>query len=150
MSKHSTLVAIVAIGLSGSAFAQSCACPAGTGTQLSNQNQINAVLLGNTVCVGSAPTWDAQEQHIGGGVLRDFKRGAGDPTDPTAQIGNWAVTGGGSNAIVTYTYGGTSYSYGVCSTGTSAVANQAVGFCPAAPSPGTATSGTLRIGAVGC
>lgn len=149
MINRSMFMAVVMVGLSASAFAQTCTCPAGTGNRL-NQVQIAAVLSGNTVCVGSAPTWNAQEQHIVGGVLNDYKRGAGHPTDPTAQVGTWAISGTGGNAAVVYNYGGTQYSYGVCSTGQTASANQAVGFCPVAPNPGSATSATLRIGASGC
>ncbi len=149
MINRSISLALVMAGLSANAFAQSCACPAGTGTRL-NQTQIANVLSGNTVCVGSAPTWQAQEQHLVGGVLTDYKRGAGHPTDPTAQVGTWAISGTGGNAAVVYNYGGTQYSYGVCSTNTTPAPNQAVGFCPAGPNPGTATSATLRMGAGAC
>ena len=147
MSNRSTFVAMVMLGISANAFAQACNCPAGTGSRL-NQTQIESALQNNTVCVGSAPTWDAQEQHISGGVLRDFKRGPNDATDPTSTIGSWLISGTGNAAIVTYTYGSTSYSYGVCSDNGAVTNGKAIGFCPAGS--GTTTSGTLRLGAVGC
>lgn len=149
MISRSISMAIVMLGMSSTAFAQTCTCPAGTGSRL-NHTQIGNVLSGNTVCVGSSPTWQAQEQHLASGALNDYKRGAGHPTDPTAQVGTWSVSGTGGGALVLYNYGGTQYSYGFCSTNTTPAANQAVGFCPAGPNPGTATSATLRIGAGAC
>ena len=147
MINRSTLAAILILGMTGSAFAQTCNCPAGTGNRL-NQTQIGNLLPGNTVCVGNSPTWQAQEQHLVGGVLKDFKRGPTDPTDPTATVGSWLVSGNGNDAVVTYNYGSASYSYGVCSPGGPLTNGKAIGFCPAGS--GTATSGTLRLGAVGC
>lgn len=73
----------------------------GTGAGISLGN----LLTGNTVCVGSAGNWQAQEFHKSGGNLIDFKKGASDPVDPTALVGTWSITGTGTAARVNYTYG---------------------------------------------
>ena len=70
---------------------------------------MSALLTGNTVCVPpvSQPTMDAQEEHLAGGQLFDYKRGPADPVDPRKQIGTWSVTGiDGRGVYVTYDYGG--------------------------------------------
>jgi len=96
-------------------------CP---GTPLTGA-AISSLLTGNTVCVGTAGNWAAQELHVSDGSLVDYKRGPGHPVDPTEPVGSWSVdaTAGtvshNYGAGGTYTYkisanGGTSYSF--CST----------------------------------
>lgn len=83
----------------------------------SGANNLTALLETNTVCQapGADETHGAQEQHRIGGQLWDYKKGSADPVDPTAQIGNWTVTGTDTNTEVNYTYfgGGGSGSYKV-------------------------------------
>lgn len=97
------------------------ACP---GTPLAGA-AISTLLSGNTVCVGTPGNWEAQELHVAGGSLVDYKRGPGHAIDPSETVGSWAVntTAGtvthnyGSGGSYTYTMsanGGTSYSF--CST----------------------------------
>ena len=150
MGKQVMTAVILSLGLVGGAYAQTtCTCPGSTNTRL-NISNLNQVLTGNTVCVGSSSSWEAQEQHVSGGVLRDYKRGPSSTVDPTSQVGTWSTaTNGSLGAQVTYTYGSTSYVYGVCSPSTTTPANgQAVGFCPMGS--GTATTASLRVGLVGC
>ncbi len=147
MGKQVMTAVILSLGLVGGAYAQTCSCPAGTGSPL-NFNKMRDILTGNTVCVGSSSSWQAQEQHDSGGVLRDYKLGPSSTVDPTSQVGTWAIASVAAGPQVTYTYGSTSYVYGVCSTANSAAHGQAVGFCPMGS--GTATAATLRLGLVGC
>lgn len=54
----------------------------------------------------AAKRWS--EQHIGGGTLREYARGASHPLDPSKAVGSWAINGG----QVDYSYiGGGSYSF---------------------------------------
>ena len=151
MNKLLWIAGIAYFGFTGSLSAQTaCSCPGGTGTRL-NISQLNAIFPGNTICVSNgAGGWDAQEQHLGGGVLQDYKLGPSSVVDKTAQVGTWSTANNGaSGAQVTYAYGSQTYTYGVCSTGTTAVNGQAVGFCPMGS--GTATPATLKVGtASGC
>ena len=84
----------------------------------SNSNKLNpgalvAALQGHTVCVGSSGNWEAQEEHLAGGLLGDYHSGpnsinaserltANDPAswDPTDRVGTWNTSGN----KVTYTY----------------------------------------------
>jgi hypothetical protein len=45
--------------------------------------------------------------------LIDWKLGTGHPTDPTTQVGTWSA-GSDAEAVLTHTYGSTSYSWMVC------------------------------------
>lgn len=103
---------------SGGAMA---ACP---GTPLT-ATAITNLLTGNTVCVGTAGNWEAQELHVSGGSLVDYKLGPGHAIDPSEPVGTWSVDTAaatvthnyGPGAIYTYKIsanGGTSYSF--CST----------------------------------
>lgn len=83
-------------------------------------------LSGNTVCVGAAPTWTAQEFHQAGGSLIDYKRGPSHAIDPTTTVGSWSVvndqiqyvyTSGGSYTFDIYEKTG---AYSFCTGGTSA------------------------------
>jgi hypothetical protein len=76
------------------------ACPASGRTPVAN---LSTFLLGKTACVGSPGNWTNQEEHRTGGVLADYKKGPGDPIDPTKTIGTWAVSTSGD--VVTYNYG---------------------------------------------
>jgi hypothetical protein len=71
--------------------------------------KLTTLLAGNTVCVGSANNWQAQEFHQGveRGDLIDWKQGdkSKSVVDPTAKVGSWNVSG----AKVNYTYGDTTY-----------------------------------------
>ena len=89
-------------------------CPAGARL---NEGQLATLLTGRTVCATLGnDRW--QEWHGAGGALWDYKRGPNHPVDPSEQVGNWAISGNGNNAVVNYTYGSSRYSYAVCSTGT--------------------------------
>lgn len=126
------LAAVAATGLSGGAFAQTCP---GSGFTTSF-----TAFAGKTVCVGTSPNWEAQEMHITGGALKDYKRGT-DPVDPTTEIGSWVVAGD----IVTYKYGSTQYSYKAYVNATLDNVKDGTGitFCPSGS--GTETTGTLRL-----
>lgn len=97
---------------------------AACGGSYMNGNAVSGLLSGKTVCSpagcsGASCQW--QEQHKSGGVLADYKKGAGDPIDPTKDVGTWSVaTTGPSNGRVTYTYtAGGSYTYDVKDNGAS-------------------------------
>jgi hypothetical protein len=74
---------------------------------------LTALLQGNTVCVGNASPWQAQEYHQtpSGGTnnLIDFKHGNLSVNDPTAPVGSWAIDS--ANNTVSYTYHGSSIPY---------------------------------------
>lgn len=72
-----------------------------------------AALEGNTLCVGSAPNWENQEQLRTGGQLWDYKRGPAHPTDPSAQLGTWSTSGN----TVTFNYGASAYTFTVYQSG---------------------------------
>ena len=121
--------------LSGEAMA---AC---TGSSL-NQSQLGLALSGNTVCaIRNSDRW--QELHQAGGALIDYKRGAGDPVDPSETVGNWSIAGNGTNATVVYNYGsggtftfqvylnsGNSYSFCVGLTDLPVTIKNGGGACP--------------------
>ena len=73
----------------------------GTGTGIA----LGTLLTGNTVCVGSAGNWQAQEFHKSGSDLIDWKKGGSDPIDPRKSVGSWSITGTGAAARVNYNYG---------------------------------------------
>ncbi|MGC1818828.1 MAG: hypothetical protein WA900_14375 [Casimicrobiaceae bacterium] len=74
---------------------------------------IGSVLTGNTVCATlGSDKW--QEYHQTGGNLYDYKKGPSDPVDPTTQVGTWGISGNGSNSVISYTYGSTTYTYSFC------------------------------------
>lgn len=93
------------LGLSGQALAL-CAAPS---TQV-NDPALTTLLSGKTVCVAKAGGgWENQEYHQPGGALFDYKKGPGDPVDPTDTATNsnnrWAVVNVGRTSTVTHTYG---------------------------------------------
>ena len=117
------------------------------GTRLA-PTAISALLGGNTVCVPPVTvnpmTW--QELHVGNststnGALIDYKRGAGDPVDPSETVGTWIVNGNAvGNASVTHNYGsGGSFTYTVHGTGAIGTNHS---FCSGGPEiVGRVTSG---------
>jgi hypothetical protein len=131
--KSIALAATIALAaFSGGAIA---AC---TGTPLT-QSQLTSVLTNNTVCVAKAGGWDAQEQHITGGVLKDYKQGPTSTIDPTQTIGTWSLTTAPGQVTYVYSGGGT-YSYSVYTSGAG------YSFCGQATVEATVKSGT----AAGC
>jgi hypothetical protein len=112
--KNSLIAAqVLALGvltLSGQAFA---AC---NGNSL-NQAQLEAQIVGNTVCATRGnDRW--QEYHAGNGDLIDFKLGANHPVDPSKKVGTWSIAGTGGNTLMRYNYGsGGTYDYEVFSNG---------------------------------
>jgi hypothetical protein len=125
MIRLSLVVSSAALAFAGTAQAQ-CSCNGNA--QLKNP-ALAAALAGKTVCVGSAPTWQSQEQHTGGptsGDLVDYKRGPNDKIDPSEKVGTWSVSGNGGSSSVTYSYtGGGTYKFQACSAG-----GNSIGFCP--------------------
>lgn len=95
---------VLLAGISGQAMAACTGTPV-TGTALST------LISNSTVCaVLGRDTW--QEQHRISGALWDYKKGPGDPVDPSEQVGTWSVNT--TTNTVTYNYtGGPSYSYTV-------------------------------------
>lgn len=84
-----------------------------TGKAFSNLVQCGSITCntnsGSTVCaMRGNDRW--QSQHHPGGDLWDYKRGPGDPMDPSKKVGNWKTQG---NSI-TYEYaGGHRYTYSI-------------------------------------
>lgn len=106
--KRPILTALVLLaGTPSLAMADCSASTRVTGTALTN------LISGNTVCASrGAEKW--QEQHRTGGDLWDFKKGPGDPLDPSKQVGTWSI----ARNFVTYCYtGGLCYSYSVHGSG---------------------------------
>jgi hypothetical protein len=77
--------------------------------------QLQTLLQNNTACVGTTPNATWSEWHNGStnGSVVDWKKGPGDPVDPTKTVGTYAITGDTGTSAVTYTYGGIGYSYTV-------------------------------------
>jgi hypothetical protein len=109
---------------SGQAFAQGCAGqPNLTGGRIAN------LVPGNYTCVGSSPNaqWNELLSGAAGstsGTVTDYKLGPPPSTDPTTQVGTYAISGADIGVLV-YSYtGGGSFSYNI--SGTSSPYN----FCP--------------------
>jgi hypothetical protein len=119
-------VVLAAAGLPTTASA-ACAAPA---VRVNKIDDLTKLLRGNTVCVGSAPTFDSQELHQDGGALIDYKRGPADKVDPSTNVGTWSITGNDTRGVfVKYTYsGGSSYTYSVWSNG-----GDSYSFCSSQP-----------------
>lgn len=133
MRKHALATVAGVLCLTGQVFA-ACAPP------YLNQNAISAALTGNTVCVGTSSNWEAQELHVSGGDLTDYKRGPSHPTDPTKTIGSWRTNSGNT---LTHDYGGgTSYTYQVKSNG-----GASYSFCSAT---GAEIIATVKTGSGPC
>ena len=91
-----------------------CSCipslPRISGTALSN------LIVGQTACATlGGSSW--QSYHQSGGSLIDYKKGPGDPVDPSKVMGTWSI----NNDKVQYNYGtGGLFEYEVCGTSSSA------------------------------
>jgi hypothetical protein len=70
---------------------------------------LSNLLQGNTACVGSPGSWQAQEYHQSGGDLIDWKLGLSDTVDPTSSVGSWSISGTGASTTVDYVYGPNTY-----------------------------------------
>lgn len=114
--KSLILAAAAGLTLAGLPDASSAACAAPS-VRVNTRAAMDLLLSGNTVCVPPAtqPTMEAQEEHIAGGALFDYKRGPGHAIDPRKQIGSWSVAGAdGRGVFVRYDYGGGQiYTYAV-------------------------------------
>jgi hypothetical protein len=105
--------------------AGNCANP---NDQLSG-DEITALLVGHY----AKDAADNNNEILNGGQITDYKKGPGDPIDPSAVIGTYTISGGSSQGTVTYVYsnnGGT-YSYNV-STNSPNASHSALGtykFC---------------------
>jgi len=111
---------------------------------LGNGITLSTLLVGNTVCVGSAGLWQAQEYHKApSGAqnnLIDYHHGNGSTTDPTAPVGSWSITGN----TVNYTYHGSStYTDTVYDNG-----NGTYTFCDS--NGNTTIASAIKAGPVGC
>lgn len=138
MSKRSSVVSALMSGLLVTAGEAMAAC---SGTPLT-QTQLTSTLTSNTVCATrSSESW--QELHQSGGALVDFKRGPGDPVDPSETVGSWSIRGTSAVATVFYDYGsggnftyqvyangGNSYSFCVGSTDLPVTIKPGGGACP--------------------
>ena len=125
---------VLASAMTGEAMA---AC---SGTQITSLSRptLATLLTGNSMC----QTWPevAQEQHVSGGVLQDYKRGPLDAVDPTTSIGSWFITGSGGRTRVSYTYGTTTYTYAVyLVTGNAGETGSTYDFCTGGTVKATAT-----------
>ena len=85
-------------------------------------------LLGGKMVCANLGNEQWQEWHNGttSGPVVDYKKGPGDPVDPSETVGSYAISANGAaDATVAYTYGSSTYRYAVCQNGTS------VAFCGA-------------------
>ena len=108
-------------------------CPSGGNLGDSGQQTIQNVLGGNYACVYN-PTLQNNEQHTGSatdttGFVLDYKKGPGDPADPSDTLshptGSYSISGN----LITYTYGSLTYSYNINATPSGNVYT----FCHVAP-----------------
>jgi hypothetical protein len=136
MMRSTMAVFVLTASLAGGASGQQ-ACPCGGGTQVV---AVAALLSGKTVCA-SVPGGDSwQEYHDPSHALWDYKKGPGDPVDPSKQVGTWNVA---LEPTVTYSYtGGNSYSFTVCQ----AAAIGPYSFC----GPTNIFNATLKAGQTSC
>ena len=132
------IAGVIVLAFAAEGAMAACSTPAAN--QVKN-SALSTLLSGNTACaLRGGDRW--QEEHHPGGVLKDYKKGSTDKVDPTKQVGTWAVSGSGANAIVTYNYGtGGSYAYEVWDNG-----GGSYSFCGAGGMDFTLVGGT----GVGC
>ena len=120
----------IAIACLPAASMAACAAPAAT--RVGAAANLTALLSGMTVCVASTKpgwTWEWQEQHQAPNILVDYKKGLGDPIDPSKPVGTWSITGTAGRSLVTHDYGGGQiFSYTVWNNG-----NGTHSFCSANP-----------------
>jgi hypothetical protein len=109
-NRASCLIALlVMIGGSASAYA---ACSAATGYSRLAGKDITALLVGSIACYPTGQPYTNQEV-LSNGNITDYKKGPGDPIDPSKMIGTYAIQSG-TNGSITYNYsGGSSYTYTV-------------------------------------
>jgi hypothetical protein len=101
-----------------------------------NGANLSALLNNSLVCgrpgagYTGSPNDRWQEEHIGGGVLFDFKLGVGHAVDPRKQVGTWSInnpevthnySGGGSFTWTVHLQDNGSPPYSFCSGGTEVV-----------------------------
>ncbi len=122
--KSAIVAAAVGLAMAGVSLSSVAACAAPS-TRVPTKALLTTLVQGNTVCVAKVPPqpdpprpmwqWEWQEMHQAGGALIDYKRGPGDPVDPSKQVGTWSITGiDGRGVYVTYNYGGGSiFTYSV-------------------------------------
>lgn len=136
------MVGLAWVGFAGLAWAQPGGCPCGGGTVVVGA-ALSTLLGGKTVCATAGGSrW--QEFHtLGGGALIDYKKGPGDPVDPTETVGSWSVTGESGNVVYNYGSGGT-YQYVVCQD------TSTVNFCGSGFSGINVVGATLLNGQVAC
>lgn len=127
-----------AVALTLMAGGAAAACP---GTPITGV-AITSLLTGNTVCVGTAGNWEAQELHVSGGNLVDFKRGPGHPVDPSETVGSWSVNAAANTVSHNYGAGGT-YTYTISPNG-----GAGYSFCSTAGAPEILA--TVKAGGGGC
>ncbi len=141
-ANHALFAFVLALGVAGPVWAQSCA----SGTRL-NQTQLTNTFPGNTLCAQrGTDKW--QEQHRELGQLWDYKLGSS-TVDPTKHVGSWAITGTGSDALLTHTYGATPYSWQVCRSG--GVGGVGTGYTLISTgSAGTITGAEVKAGETSC
>ena len=86
---------------------------------------LSSLIIGQTACATlGGSSW--QSFHQSGGSLIDYKKGPGDPVDPSKVMGPWSI----NNDKVQYNYGtGGVFEYEVC--GTSSLAT----YCGASTIP---------------
>jgi hypothetical protein len=131
-----TLALVAATGLVSAGVSAQKVCPSGS-TRVALPGDL---VRGNTLCAASGgDRW--QEHHVFGGQLWDYKLGPGSTTDPTALVGTWDAAA----AVLTHTYGGSSYSWAVCQVGNAN--NYTLVSTGAGP---TITGATVQSGRVGC
>ncbi len=113
-----TGVLVLASAIAGEAMAD---CSTNQVTNTSAVLNLTNLLTNHTVCqaAGAGEPHGAQEEHVSGGVLNDFKKGFSSQIDPPTQIGHWSVTGTDADTVVNYTYlgGGGSGTYKVFDNG---------------------------------
>jgi hypothetical protein len=107
--------------------------------------QLQTLLPNATACVGTTPnaTWSEWHNGTTTGSVVDWKKGPGDPVDPTVIVGTYAIIGNTDGSAVTYTYGSTTYTFTVTQG-----AGPVYTFCPAGG--GTNLSVTIKTGQTSC
>jgi hypothetical protein len=108
-------------------------------------SQLQTLLPNNTACVGTTPnaTWSEWHNGTSTGSVVDWKKGPGDPVDPTEVVGTYVITGTNEGSAVIYTYGSTSYTYTVTQG-----AGPVYTFCPVGGGPNFSV--TIKAGQTSC
>jgi hypothetical protein len=104
---------------------------AGCGDTLVTEAELALLLPKRYACAADARPewgWKYQELHLESGILRDFKRGSGDPVDPSKDVGTWRIVGdavhysyqdasGSSGPFMHTVHGDATQGYSICSGG---------------------------------